>query len=173
MPPPTSQRQDWQRVHRLLHAAETNHLAARPTPILHAEHQHLTTLLTHQLTVTTDAAANLTAARDRLALLDAALNRQIDHAAARFTHQPAGYLTALLGNRPTDPAQASTWDRHALAIEHYRHHTLGLSYGADADPPSAVPSRRALGPPPADPSERRLHTRLASLQTTLDIGVGL
>ena len=173
IPPPASHRQDWQRVDRLLHAAETNHLAAQPTPILHAEHQHLTTLLTHHLTSPRDAGADLTAAHARLRLLDAALNRQIDHAAARFTHQPAGYLTAQLGRRPSDPARASTWDRHALAIEHHRHHVLGLGYGTDADTPAAPPSRQALGPPASDPVQRRQQARLAALQTTLDLGTGL
>jgi conjugative relaxase-like TrwC/TraI family protein len=173
IPPPTSRRQDWQRADRLLQAAETNHLAARPTPVLHAEHQHLTARLTHHLTTDTDHGTDLAAARARLALLDAALNRQIDHAAARFAHQPTDYLTALLGNRPTDPAQASTWDQHALAIEHYRHHVLGLGYGTDADTPAAPPSRQALGPPASDPVRRHQQARLAALQTTLDLSTGL
>jgi conjugative relaxase-like TrwC/TraI family protein len=171
--PPASRRQDWQRVNRLLHAAETNHLAARPTRRLHAERQHLTTRLTHHPTTADDGGTDLSAIRARLELLDAALNRQIDHAAARFAHQPAGYLTALLGNRPTDPGQAPTWDRHALAVEHYRHHVLGLGYGTTADTPAAPPSRQALGPPASDPVQRHQQVRVAALQTTLDLSTGL
>jgi len=128
----------------LLHAAETNHLARQPTG-------------TH--------------ARERLTLLRAALARQLDTAAAHFAHHPAGYLTALLGDRPTNPNQASTWDQQATAIEHHRHHTLGLPHGTPAAEPTAPPRTQALGPPPADPDDRQ-HD-LARLQNTLDLGSGL
>jgi len=79
----------------------------------------------------------------------------------------------LLGDRSTNPTQASTWDRHALAIEHYRHHALGLPYGTDADRTSASPCVRALGTPTGNATERRLHAQLASLQATLDISIGM
>ncbi len=162
-PPPPSQHAAWQRTTRLLHAAETNHLARQPTHTLHAETTRLAAHLTRHPTDTH--------AGERLTLLHAALARHIDTATAHFAHHPAGYLTALLGDRPTDPDQASTWDRHATAIEHYRHHTLGLPHGTPAAEPTAPPRAQALGPPPPDPDGRQ-HD-LARLQNTLDLGSGL
>ncbi len=163
-PPPQTRRQDWQHVTRLLHVAETAHLARRPTVELAAEHRHLTLLLSSR------SQPDLTA---RLELLHAALARQLDDAALRLAAQPPAYLTNLLGPRPARTTAASGWDRHALAVEHYRHYTLGLPHGTPAAGPTAPPIQQALGPPPEDPTEHRHYDQLRDLQTTLDLGASL
>jgi hypothetical protein len=106
--------------------------------------------------------------RERHDLISAAIDLIVDDA----VNHPARYLTALLGPRPSDPGNAPGWDRQARAVEAWRHHHLGLTYGQAAADPDASPSEQALGPIPDDPiaalSRRRIleHTR-----TTLDLGV--
>jgi conjugative relaxase-like TrwC/TraI family protein len=172
-PPPTP-RDEWDHTARLLHAAETHHLAARPTAELAAELHRLTRFLTADPTArraeSTVADTDPTAVRQRRHLIDAALARQIDHAATVLVHQPADYLVALLGARLTDPASAAVWDQRALAVEHYRHYVLGLPYGTRAAPPHAPAAEQALGPRPARASHRRRHDELRNLQATLDLG---
>jgi conjugative relaxase-like TrwC/TraI family protein len=148
IPPPSSQHADWDHATRLLQAAEINHLTHQPTPVLHAQHRHYRDT-----------------EPDHRVLLTAALDRQIDHAAAHAAHQPASYLTALLGDRPTNPTEASTWDEHTVAIEHHRHHNLGLPYDAAADRPTAPPRRQAFG---HDADELRYP---AIPRPTLDLGI--
>jgi TrwC relaxase/AAA domain len=91
----------------------------------------------------------------RLAVVTAALDRQVDDACLHATTEPAAYLTGLLGTRPTEPAHATRWDSRVRAVEHHRHHTLGLPYDTPAAPRDAPPTHRALGPPPDDPDRRR------------------
>jgi conjugative relaxase-like TrwC/TraI family protein len=144
---------------RLLLASRINHLARRPTADLLAEIQAVSSA---------DPVDS-----DRRRALAAALDRQVDHAVAQLAHSPAAYLTAFLGSRPPPPHRASTWDRHATAIEHYRHHVLGLSYGTPAAPATAIPAHQALGGLPADPQQTRRYADLTTLQATLDLGTEL
>ena len=110
--------------------------------------------------------------RERHDLISAAIDLIVDDAVAAAVNHPARYLTTMLGPRPSDPGNAATWDRRVRAIEAWRHHHLGLSYGQAAAGPDATPSEQALGPIPDDPiaalSRRRIleHTR-----STLDLGV--
>jgi hypothetical protein len=117
--------------------------------------------------------AETTSVRQAAALVDAALGRQIDHAAARLTQEPAAYLTALLGGRPDHPQLAEQWDRDALAVEHYRHHTLGLAYGTPAAGPAAPAAEQALGPPPTDLADLHRYRSLCARQATLDLGAAI
>jgi hypothetical protein len=111
--------------------------------------------------------------RSAAALVDAALARQIDRAAARLTQEPAAYLTALLGSRPDNPQLAEQWDRNALAVEHYRHHTLGATYGTPAAGPADPAAEQALGPPPTDLADLRRYRDLCGRQATLDLGAAV
>jgi len=163
LPPPHTRQQDWDHTSRLLHAAEVNHLATQPTHRLATQRQGLTRQQT--------SPDQRPAATRRLELLDAALARQLDRAALHLTTHPAGYLTALLGPRPTESAGAADWERHALAVEHYRHHRLGLPYGTPGAPPTAPATEQALGPPPPHPADRARYQQLAGLQATLGLGL--
>jgi hypothetical protein len=179
-PPPPTPREEWDHTARLLHAAETHHLANHPTADLTAELHRLTRVLTdpaaeHRSPTAADADPTVTetdpaAVRERRHLIDAALARQIDRAATQLAQQPAGYLVALLGGRPADPAGAAVWDRRTLAIEHYRHYALGLPYGTPAAAGHAPAAEQALGRRPTDPADRRRHDQLRGLQATLDLG---
>jgi hypothetical protein len=160
-PPPRTRHQDWQHLTHLLHAAHINYLAGRPTAELAAEH--------HNLTHHPPDHPDLTA---RLHLITAALARQIDLAAVQLTIQPATYLTALLGNRPSDAAAVSTWDAQATAIEHYRHF-VRLPYGTPAGPGTAPPAIQALGAQPENPVDHVRYESLQALQSTLDLGLGV
>jgi hypothetical protein len=166
LPAARTRRQDWHHTTRLLHAAELNHLATHPTSQLAAERR----TLTRQPTTTPDDRSR---AAGRLDLLDAALARQLDHAALHLTAQPPGYLTALLGRRPSHPGAAAVWDRQALAVEHYRHHVLGIAYGSPAARPTASAVQQALGAPPANPGYHARYQQLTALQATLDLGAQL
>jgi hypothetical protein len=110
--------------------------------------------------------------RHQRELIDAALARQIDHAGAHLAAEPAAYLTALLGRRPTAPQPAAEWNRRALAIEHYRHYELGLAYGIPATDPPATPAEQALGQPPTEANARHRYERLQAHQATLGLAVG-
>jgi hypothetical protein len=111
--------------------------------------------------------------RDRLGLIDAALARQLDHAATQLAREPAPYLTALLGSPPDLPALNASWRRAALAVEHYRHHTLGLPYGPPAAGPDAPATEQALGTPPDDIADLRRYRHLCAHQPTLDLGAAI
>jgi hypothetical protein len=110
--------------------------------------------------------------RERHDLISAAIDLIVDDAVTAAANHPARYLTALLGPRPSDPGHAAGWDRRVRAVEAWRHHRLGLTYGQAAAGPDASPSEQALGPIPDDPiaalTRRRIleHTR-----ATLDLGV--
>jgi hypothetical protein len=146
-----------------------------------ADRQHTAELTSTWLTATAvrsdtpaePVATALTVLRAHLSLVDAALAHQIDHAALQLAQEPAPYLTGLLGHRPTDPAAGAVWHRRAVAVEHYRHHTLGLPYGHPAAPTTAAASEQALGPPPADPLARVIYERTRADQPTLDLGTHL
>lgn len=120
--------------------------------------------------LTADASSALEELRTRLGLVDAALARQIDHAALALRQHPASYLTGFLGYRPTDPQGAARWNQRAITIEHYRHHVLGLPYGQPAAPAGAPASEQALGTRPTDPTALALYERVRSAQQTLDLG---
>jgi hypothetical protein len=250
LPPAVSPAGEWQHAHRLLHAAETRHLADQPTGELAGERRRLTAVLTHDPTqrrqdaarqhphVTTAreralAAANrLQAAhqaldrarvrpftswrtitereqdvlrarqdlaerrhdvdladtwaraatgdtparealRTRLRLVDDALAHQIDAAVLALRQEPAPYLTALLGYRPAHEPASTAWERRAITVEHYRHHTLALPYGQPAAPAGAPASEQALGPRPTDPIDRVTYDRARHPQPTLDLGTDL
>lgn len=115
----------------------------------------------------------LSAIHERRHLLDEALSQQIDRAAMQLAQEPAAYLTALLGERPQHPAAAGQWQRHAIAVEHYRHHHLGLPYGEPAAPAGEPASIVALGHRPADPEPQALYDRLLHAQRTFDIAASL
>jgi hypothetical protein len=111
---------------------------------------------------------------ERHDLISAAIDLIVDDAVAAAAAHPARYLTALLGPRPTGPADADSWDSRVRSVEAWRHHHLGLTYGQAAAGADAPPSEQALGPIPDDPiaalSRRRI---LARSQSTLDLGVSL
>jgi conjugative relaxase-like TrwC/TraI family protein len=129
MPAPQTPQEEWHRAGRLLFAAESHHLATRHTGDLAAEHREVTRKLTATLTqreLRPDLLSDAILARDRvdargsdpnaapaldkrLRLLDAALAHQIDDAAARLAQEPAPYLVALLGHRPTEPTAVTDW----------------------------------------------------------------
>jgi hypothetical protein len=106
-------------------------------------------------------------------LVHDALAHQIDHATLALRQDPAPYLTGLLGYRPTDEPGRRVWDRRATAVEHYRHHVLGLPYATPAAPAGAPASEQALGRRPDDPQERVMYDRARDPQPTLDIGTEL
>ncbi|OHV34852.1 MULTISPECIES: MobF family relaxase [Pseudofrankia] len=162
LPAPRTAQEEWNEVTDLLALAETNHLATRPTMDLTAERHTLTHALAAAVsvpvTITSDGVAVFAPDSPaperfeqtaRLARLDAALDRQAVDAMARAKTEPARYLTALLGPRPTGP-DAETWDQAASRVERYRHRLAGLPYGAPAAPHAADPARYALGDRPAD-----------------------
>ncbi|MDT3440874.1 MobF family relaxase [Pseudofrankia sp. BMG5.37] len=162
LPAPRTAQEEWNEVTGLLALAETNYLATRPTTELAAERRDLADTLTAavsaQVTITSDGVPVIapharTPARyeqeARLARLDAALDRQAVDALARAGTEPARYLTALLGPRPTGP-DVEAWDQAAGRVERYRHRLAGLSYGSPAASDAADPARYALGERPTD-----------------------
>ena len=169
LPPPVTVAQEWQRAADRLAAAEADHLARRPTADLRDDYDRLGS----RLRMTSSGDPNWSALRQRLSMVDHALARQLDHAAARIEQEPAAYLVALLGEPPEHPALAVEWRRRALAVEHYRHYTLGLPYGTPAAGSHAPASQQALGPTPANPVHRYQWERLRGHQQTLDLGVSL
>jgi hypothetical protein len=167
LPAPRTAQQEWTDLFRLARAAEINHLATQPTADLAAERRSLTDALSQPTSARTpaiptgteqrdtgqDERASRSAARERLALLEAALNRQTTDALLQAKAEPAGYLTALLGPRPAPGPAAHGWDEAADRVERYRHHVLGLPYGTPAQPGSVNPTRHAFGDRPIDPSD--------------------
>ncbi|ONH22651.1 TrwC relaxase [Pseudofrankia asymbiotica] len=162
LPAPRTAQEEWNEVTDLFALAETNHLATRPTRSLATERRTLAETLaaavSAQVTITSDGVPIVmpdspTPARfeqeARLTRLDAALDRQVVDAVARAKTEPAHYLTALLGTRPTGP-DTEAWDQAAGRVERYRHRLAGLPYGAPATPGAADPERYALGDRPAD-----------------------
>jgi hypothetical protein len=163
LPAPRTAQQEWNDLFHLVRAAEINHLATQPTADLAAEQRSLTDALSRPGSVRTPAvrtgteqretepderAPSHSAGRERLAFLEAALNRQTTDALLQAKAEPANYLTALLGPRPGVGLAAHGWDEAASRVEHYRHHILGLPYGTPAHPDSANPTLHALGDRP-------------------------
>ncbi|WP_239309772.1 MobF family relaxase, partial [Frankia sp. Cj3] len=106
----------------------------------------------------------------RLRRVGAAQARQIDQAVVRLVAEPAHYLTDLLGRPPRHLGDdADTWLRRARDIEDYRHHVLGLPYGAPAAPVDSSPRARAVGPAPADPSQRRRYEEIIQDPSSLGL----
>ncbi|MDT3446839.1 MobF family relaxase [Pseudofrankia sp. BMG5.37] len=165
LPAPATPQQEWNTVTRLLAAAEISHLATRPTATLLTERRTLDDQLNHP----TDTASphtptrTHTAAAARRTRLDASLDRQTTQALLHATAEPADYLTALLGPRPTTDPATTAWDEAAHRIEHYRHHTLGLPYGTPATADTSDPARRALGTRPNDPATAHAYDQARAL----------
>jgi len=125
LPAPATAQQEWNSATRLLDTAEVTHLATCPTADLLTERRQLADQHRRPRPAVSPGAVSPTdpEAAARRARLDVALDHQTTRAFLRATAEPAGYLTDLLGPRPTtDPA---AWDEAAHRIEHYRHHTLG------------------------------------------------
>ena len=168
LPASRTAQQEWNDLFRLVRAAEINHLATQPTGDLAAERRSLALALSRpgkaqRSTIPTgpkqpdtgagELASSRSEGRERLDLVEAALNRQTTDALLHAKAEPAGYLTALLGRRPEAGLQIHGWDEAASRVEHYRHHVLGLPYGTPAQPGSADPTHHALGDCPTDPSD--------------------
>jgi hypothetical protein len=168
LPPPLTAAEEWGHIHAILDAAESMHLSGRPTADLAHERRQLEQLLP------TLPSQQQTDIRDRHRLLTTALDLQVDRAVAQVASRPAGYLVALLGNRPANATAATEWDQQARLIEAWRHHRLGLAYGRAAAQASRPPSEQALGPEPRDDVTAALQRRrlLDHAQTTLDLGTG-
>jgi hypothetical protein len=158
LPAPRGAQQEWTELTRLLILAETTHLAARPAAALAAERRGLVARLAQPADAAEtvpDAGAEPRPRAELAARLDrveAALDRRADDAVLRAGTEPAGYLTALLGPRPTSGVEATVWEQAAGRVERYRHHALGLPYGVPAQPGNADPARQALGERPPQPS---------------------
>jgi hypothetical protein len=161
LPPPRGAQQDWTELTQLLTLAETNHLASTPAAALAAERRSLAAALAQPADAaeawgtSADAVPEPRSRAELVARLDrveAALDRQADDAVLRAGTEPTGYLTALLGPRPTSGAEAAAWEQAAGRVERYRHHALGLPYGAPAQPGNTDPTRQALGERPPQPA---------------------
>lgn len=89
-----------------------------------------------------------TRVRERIAMLDAAIDVQ----AERALDPPGPHLVALLGERPAHPRLRAGWDDAGRLIERYRLRYLDL--GSDrkgfVDAHDGDPLRVAVGPPPDD-----------------------
>src|SRR6266542_816116 len=143
-PAPLSAEQEWLRAAARLRSAQVNHLATASPGRLRDERA----AAAQQLALSVDDDSRRVF-HERLALAGAALARQLDRAATRLAVEPPVYLVGLLGPQPDDPRLAAQWRHRALAIEHYRHHVLGLSYGTPAAADGAPAAYRAIGPAPA------------------------
>jgi AAA domain len=138
----------------------------------HAEESLRLDMLCQRRSAATASVDQRAGLRERHDLLSAAIDLIVDDAVATAVAQPARYLTALLGPRPTGPDAAADWDRRVRAVEAWRHHHLGLVYGQTAAGPHAPPSEQALGPTSDDPIEALGRRRILDRsQTTLDLGV--
>ncbi|WP_238436166.1 MULTISPECIES: MobF family relaxase [unclassified Frankia] len=153
LPTPATAQEDWNTVTRLLRTAEINQLATQPTHTLAAARRALDEQLTQPHLSLGSAGLPDRPQADTLArreALDAALDRQTSTALLRATAEPARYLTDLLGPRPITEPDTSAWDSAAHRVEHYRHHHVGLPYGAPALTDASDPGRRALGNRPVE-----------------------
>ncbi len=96
------------------------------------------------VTMKLDAVAG-TVVRDRLELIDGALDLQVERAVVRSP----GYLVAALGRRPFDGTVARRiWDKDATRLETYRHFDLGV--GPDDGALAASGMGAAIGIRPRD-----------------------
>jgi hypothetical protein len=150
LPAPRTAQQEWNDLFHLVLAAKINHLAARPTADLADERHSLTDALSRLSGARTSGIPMGIELRDtepegrgpsrsegseRLAFIEAALNRQTTDALLHAKAEPAGYLTALLGPRLGAGPEAHGWDEAAGRVEHYRHHVLGLPWPGWSDGP--------------------------------------
>jgi conjugative relaxase-like TrwC/TraI family protein len=60
------------------------------------------------------------AARAERAVIDQVIEERVAARMAAVRHEPPGYLTAALGERPTDPGRLQTWESAARGIEAWR-----------------------------------------------------
>lgn len=93
--------------------------------------------------------ASRAAVNARLATINRAFDRRVDHAVRR----PAPYLTDALGERPRHRSDRERWNTAARSIENYRHRHLHLSPldGTMAKTGLA----RAIGPRPSAPQSAK------------------
>ncbi|WP_045880360.1 MobF family relaxase [Pseudofrankia sp. DC12] len=174
LPAPHTALQEWANASGRLATAEANHLATRPTAVLHAEGRSLAEQL-HGSTGLARAeqadAATSEFAQARFSRLNAALDHQVSAAVLRVTAEPTGYLTAMLGPRPPEPGETDAWDAAAQRIEHYRHHHLGLPLGTPAMT-SPDPTRAALGDRPHDPQAAHAYDHAADMEFPIALTLG-
>ncbi|MBL7508907.1 MobF family relaxase [Frankia nepalensis] len=182
LPSPTTAQQEWNELVGLLNRAEITHLATRPTAALAEERQLLVDAplglagttrtqvqMRAQMPHDADRVSPFRADRvARLARVEAALDRQTTDAVLRATAEPASYLTALLGPRPTATLQAAAWEQAASRAERYRHHVLGLPYGTPAIIEAVEPARQALGDRPTDPRAADAYDQARDIHMVLD-----
>ncbi|OHV58747.1 MobF family relaxase [Pseudofrankia sp. BMG5.36] len=183
LPDPATAQQEWNDLARLLDQAEITHLTTRPTATLAAERHSLTDTPPGAASTTpvpapvSDAANGLPSTEKaqtaRLLRVEAALDRQTADAVHRAMGEPANYLTALLGPRPTASPQAATWESAVSQIERYRHHHLGLPFGTSAMPGAMEPVRQALGDRPAEPRAAEAYDQACALHATPDAQLSL
>jgi len=180
LPDPATAQQEWNDLVRHLDRAEIAYLATRSTATLAAERRSLSNLQSRsegatrtptsvraQVSAAADGLPPATAARAaRLARVEAALDRQTAEAVLRAANEPASYLTAMLGPRPTADSQAASWESAAGQVERYRHHHLGLPFGKPATPGASEPIRQALADRPTEPRAADAYDRACTLNTT-------
>ena len=106
-------------------------------------------------------------ALDRLELVDSALSSARQRAIAKTSSSPPEYLTALLGELPSDRARALRWRQGLIEIEDWRR-----SVGVARVEGDENPWVRALGPSLEGWDERRRRRLTASL-TTIRRDLGL
>ncbi len=117
-----------------------------------------------------DAPAQRLALRERVDLLDAAIERQVEVALATSQIVPPRYIAQLLGARATGE-QAANWDHRVRQVEQYRHRH-GYGPNDDAAPLGSPSIEQALGPPPMDPVEH-IAWRATAEMVTASHGVSL
>lgn len=93
----------------------------------------------HRATALDQGAAARAPLEERLAVLEGALDAQVE----RAVDGPAPYLRSVLGPEPTDAAGRSEWRAAARAIAAYRHEELGL--GPDVGSLGEEGPEQALG----------------------------
>ncbi|MDT3438749.1 hypothetical protein [Pseudofrankia sp. BMG5.37] len=182
LPDPTTAQQEWNNLIQLLDQAEITHLTTQPTATLAAERRapaDPSTRPTSDARTPAPMPAPVSDAADRppsteaartarLARIEAALDRQTADAVHRAMGEPADYLTALLGPRPTAGPQAAIWESAVSQVEHYRHHHLGLPFGTPATPGATDPVRLAIGDRPTEPQTADAYDQACALHTTPD-----
>jgi hypothetical protein len=102
--------------------------------------------------------SDVRSALDRLELVDSALATLRRREIERWSSEPAEYVVALLGPRPSDQGRAQRWRQGTVEIEDWRR-SVGVSDGSDS--PNAW--TRALGPPSEGWEGRRRRRVVANL----------
>jgi len=121
MPGPQTPQEEWHRVSRLLFAAESHHLATRPTGDLSLEHRDLTRILT--ATVTERMALRPELRRDAIGERQRADPGSEDPSAATALDKGLRLLDAARFTRSGHPTQPHV--RHPLPPRHVKVHAAG------------------------------------------------